>query len=98
MLKHIIYQKRPTPETSWFVVSAEFELFREENFVSTGKIISKDEVLSDDQLARVVTTIFLDTDTYTEFTTAPKTVEMMAQRGIYNKTNQIQTRGEMQII
>jgi hypothetical protein len=98
MLKHIIYQKRPTPEISWFVVSAEFELFRQKNYIETGKIISKDEGLSADQLARVVTTIFLDMDTYTEFTTATETVEMMAQRGIYNKTNQIQTRGEMQII
>lgn len=98
MLKHILVNVRPNPETSWYSVSEEFNLFREENFISTGKIISREEILSDDQIVRVLTTVFLDVETHKEFQAATATVEMNRVRGVYNKENKISSRGEVQII
>lgn len=98
MIKHILMTGRQNPETPWFIVTEEFDLFREEHFISTGKIISREEEFSDNQLVKTVNTIFRSMEDYTEFTTAPIVVEMIQQRLAYNTPNEIVTRSEIQII
>lgn len=98
MIKHTLITTRPNLEVSWYPISEEFNLFREENFILTGKIISREDVLSDDQLIRTITTNFRDLESYTEFINDIRAINMQQDRNAYNKENGMVGRGNMQII
>lgn len=96
MTTHRLLTVRPDVNTPFYVVSEKFYNFRQENFLATGKIISRNEELDASELIITVTTIFKDMDSYMQFVSDPITQEMIRERGDYNLANGLISRGEIQ--
>lgn len=98
MITHRLLTVRPNVTTPFYVVSEKFHNFREENFIATGKIISRIEDLDASELVNTVTTIFKDMDSFMQFISDPITLEMIKARTGYNAVNGLKNRGEVQTI
>jgi hypothetical protein len=98
MIKHTLVFVRPDTKTPWFKVSEKFFNFRQENFILPGKMVSRDEVINNTELVKIVTTHWKDLESHAEFISTPNFLEMMQERKLHNLTHGITQRTEMQVL
>jgi hypothetical protein len=88
-VKHVVIFNRPSVDVNYYEPSEEHKAYVESQYMSTGKILSKDTVNTNFNTVRTVTTVFNSQAALDEFQADAAVQANLALRKAYNAANGI---------
>jgi len=89
MITHTLINIRTSATIPWYTLSEEVHDRRQSAYMDTGKIVSRTEEETDENLTRTITTVFRAQEDFDEYTSDPIIVAMLQDRRQYNNANEI---------
>jgi len=80
---------RPSADIAFYQLTAEFRNHYKSAYKDTGKILSNTVTVSQDQLKQVISTMWIDEETWNAYREDAVCVEHFTARNAYNATNNI---------
>jgi len=91
MLVHILTNNRNDISTEWYILPLSVLTKRQEFYIGSGLIVDRIEEETSDSLSRTVTTKFVSTAAFEQYTADPEIFPMFKLRNEYNTLNNITT-------